>query len=402
MAGLFHSFYMGGFECATHRRHDGAQIDVLTATGHADRVEEDYRLLREAGIRTVRDGLRWHLIEAGRPGVYDWSSFLPMLDAAIDGGTQVIWDLCHWGVPAGLDIFSPKFITRFAAFADAVARLVLDRTGGPDGPVPFYCPINEMSFWAWVGGDVSAFGPHEAGRGAELKQQLARASLAAMRAVRTVDPRARFVQAEPLIDIAPEYGDVEEYPHILEYTAAHNGSQYQAWDMLAGTNQPELGGDASMLDIVGVNYYWNNQWVHGGDRKPPGHPDHRPLHLMLLYLWNRYRRPILITETGAEGSADIGWLGYIASEVRQALREGVPMVGICLYPVMDYPGWDDERHCHCGLIRVDTKWQKRFLREDLVAEVQAQASIPLPVRSIRDLAPEDSQTTDALEVAATV
>lgn len=383
MPGLFQSFFMGGFECATHRRRDGKQIDVLSATGHADRVVEDYALLRQAGVRTVRDGLRWHLVEAGAPGVYDWSSFLPMLDAATDEGTQVIWDLCHWGVPAGLDIFSAAFVTRFAAFAGAAARLVYDRTGGPESPVPFYCPINEMSFWAWVGGDVRTFAPHGEGRGPELKQQLVRASLAAMRAVRAVDPRARFVQAEPLIDIVPEYGDVEEYPEIIDHAASHTESQYQAWDMLSGRIDPELGGDPSMLDIVGVNYYWNNQWVHGGDRKPPGHPDHKPLHLMLLLLWERYGRPILITETGAEAGADVGWLGYIASEVRQALREGVQMVGVCLYPVMDYPGWDDERHCPCGLIRVDSQWRKRELRSDLVDEVIAQASLPLPAKSLR-------------------
>ena len=402
MAGLFQSFYMGGFECATHRRRDGVQIDVLTATGHADRIVEDYRLLRQAGIRTVRDGLRWHLIEAGEPGVYDWSSFLPMLDAAIEGGTQVIWDLCHWGVPAGLDPFSPEFMTRFAAFADAAARLVLDRSGGPDGPVPFYCPVNEMSFWSWVGGDVSAFGPHEAGRGGELKQQLVRASLAAMRAVRAVDPRARFVQAEPLIDVTPEPGDIAQYPHILEHTAIHNASQYQAWDMLAGADQPWLGGEPALLDIIGVNYYWNNQWVHGGDRKPPGHPDHRPLHLMLLDLWKRYQRPILITETGAESKAETGWLGYISAEVRQALREGVQMEVICLYPVMDYPCWDHERHFHCELIYVDAEWEERSLRDDLVAELQAQASVPLPLRSFRDPVSEKTNILQTLEVAAGV
>ena len=373
MAELFQSFWMGGFECATHRRRDGRQIDVLTSTGHAGRAAKDYSLLAECGIRTVRDGLRWHLIEAGDPGVYDWSSFLPMLEAARTTGTQVIWDLCHWGVPAGLDVFSAEFVSRFEAFASAAAQVVFEKTGGASGPVPFFCAVNEMSFWAWVGGDVRAFAPHQEGRGPELKQQLVRASLAAIRAVRRVDPRARFVQAEPIIDITPDWGDVEEYPHIVAHAAGHTESQYQAWDMLYGALDPELGGAPEMLDVVGVNYYWNNQWVHGGDRKPPGHPDHRPLHLMLLALWKRYGRPIMITETGAEAGADVGWLGYIGAEVRQAMREGVEMVGACLYPVMDYPGWDDDRHCRCGLIAVDEAWVKPTLREDLAAEVRVQA-----------------------------
>ena len=28
----------------------------------------------------------------------------------------------------------------------------------------------------------------------------------------------------------------------------------------------------------------------------------------------------------------------------------MPVEGICLYPVVDYPGWVDERHCATGLL----------------------------------------------------
>jgi hypothetical protein len=43
------------------------------------------------------------------------------------------------------------------------------------------------------------------------------------------------------------------------------------------------------------------------------------------------------------------WLQYVASEVFAALEAGVPMEGICIYPVLDYPGWNDDRHCPTGL-----------------------------------------------------
>ena len=377
MTPLFQSFFMGGFECATHRRRDGAQIDVLAATGHATQAAYDYRLLQLAGVLTVRDGLRWHLIEA-TPGVYDWTSFLPMLDASLATGTQVIWDLCHWGVPTHLDPFSVDFVPRFAAFAGAAASLIRERSGGDRAPVPFYCPVNEISFWAWVGGDMEAFAPHGQGRGDELKGRLAEASIAAIAAVRAVEPRARFLQAEPIIHIAPEYGDVPEYPHIEDHVRDHVSAQYQAWDLLRGDLKPELGGSPAMLDLIGVNYYWNNQWVHGGDRMPPGHPDHRPLHRMLGDLWKRYGRPIVITETGAESGAAAGWLGYIAAEVRQARRAGVEVLGICLYPVMDYPGWDDERHCPVGLIEVAGDWTARRLRQDLADEIRVQEAAMQP------------------------
>lgn len=255
---MFQSFFMGGFECATHQRADRKQIDVIRVTQHDRNAAEDYCLLRQASITTVRDGLRWHLIET-QPSVYDWSSFLPMLEVTLDTTTQVIWDLCHWGIPEGLDIFSEAFVTRFAAFAREAARKVFEFSGARKGAVPFYCPINEMSFWAWVGGDVRAFAPHREGHGPELKHQLVRASLAAIEAVRAVDPRARFVQAEPIINIVPNAADIEIYPHIVEDSRNHAASQYEAWDMLRGDKDEHLGGSADMLDIIGVNYYWNNQ-----------------------------------------------------------------------------------------------------------------------------------------------
>ena len=322
----FQSFFMGGFECATHLRRDRARIDVIATTRHDIHCANDYALLASAGIRTIRDGLRWHLIECS-PGVYDWSSLLPMLQAAHATGVQVLWDLCHWGVPDHIDIFSAEFPVRFAEFAGAAASFIREENlrAGVTRP-QVYCPINEISFWAWVGGDEEHFHPFGSGRGPELKRQLVLASLASMTAVRLVDPGARFLQAEPIIHISAD----DEKPEDAPGAARHTASQFEAWDMLAGLRDPKLGGSASSLDIIGVNYYWNNQWIHDGDRTPPGHNLHRPLHDHLLGLWQRYGRPIVISETGAEDAAAPGWLGYVAAEVRQAMRLGVPVLGICL------------------------------------------------------------------------
>ena len=107
---------MGGFECATHRLRSGRRLDVIASTGHDLRAADDYRLLQAHGMRAARDGLRWHLIEP-RAGRYDCWTNLPMLRAARDSGKPVIWDLLHYGVPEGVDVFSPRFVTRFAAFA---------------------------------------------------------------------------------------------------------------------------------------------------------------------------------------------------------------------------------------------------------------------------------------------
>jgi beta-glucosidase/6-phospho-beta-glucosidase/beta-galactosidase len=349
---LFRSFFLAGFECSSHRRHDGRRLDLLAATKHDRLAAQDYKQLSDHQISTVRDGLRWHLIETS-PGRYDWSSFLPMLWAARDNGTQVIWDLCHYGWPDDIDIWSSTFVDRFARYAAAVAEVVRDEIEGS----PTYCPINEISFWAWAGGEVGRFNPSCHGRGADLKRQLVRASIAAMDAIRTVDPRARFITAEPLINLVCG----SPVPEHIQASETYRLAQFEALDMLKGTLEPELGGSPEFVDIVGINYYPDNQWYHCGPTIPMGHHAYRPLSDMLSEVHERYGRPVLIAETGAEGSGRAAWLHYVCSEIRDAIETGIPVEGVCLYPILDYPGWENERTCSVGLLSdADDHGQRKF------------------------------------------
>jgi hypothetical protein len=339
----FRSFFMGGFECSTHRLRSGRRLDVIGASGHDRFAVEDYRLLAEAGLGTVRDGLRWHLIER-EPGVYDFASVLPMLRAAREAGVEVIWDVLHYGWPDDLDIFSEAFVPRFAAFAAAFAELATRETDGP----PWVVPVNEISFFAWAGGDVGIFNPFATGRGDELKVQLVRAAIAAIRAMRAVNPGIGIVHTEPMINVVAH----PDRPGDAAPAEAHRQAQYAALDMIAGRTRPDLGGQPGDLGVIGINYYVHNQWIYPGGHGTmiePSHPRYRPVWQMLREVHERYGRPLFIAETGIEDEARPAWLRYVGHEVRRALREGVPVHGICLYPVVNHPGWEDDRHCYNGL-----------------------------------------------------
>ncbi|MDQ2104878.1 beta-glucosidase [Azospirillum isscasi] len=337
---LFDGFFLGGFECSTHRRHDGRRLDLIAATGHDRLAAQDYRRMAAHGIRTVRDGVRWHRIET-TPGRYDWSSLLPMVRAAREAGVGAVWDLCHYGWPDGIDIWRPAFVERFARFAGAAAALLRDE--GVEAPA--YCPVNEISFWAWAGGDMKRFNPMAERRGFELKHQLVRASIAAIDAIRAADPRARIVQVDPVIHVLPRpdrKGDAGA-------AEAARLAQYEAWDMIGGHAWPGLGGKPEYLDVIGVNYYSDNQWFLKGGTIGRDDPRYRPFADILAEVHQRYGRPVLVAETGAEGNARASWLDYVTEETVTALRAGVPVEGICLYPILDYPGWTNERHCETGL-----------------------------------------------------
>jgi hypothetical protein len=361
---VLNSFFVAGFECSSHLRRDGRRLDLLNSTGHDQLASQDYRLVAEQNILVARDGLRWHRIETA-PGRYDWSSFLPMLRAAQEAGIQVIWDLCHYGWPEDIDIWSAAFPERVAAFAAAAARIIRDETGA----APFVCPVNEISFWAWAGGDTGRFAPSVQGRGMELKRQLVRAAIAGIAAVREVDPEARFICAEPLIHVDP--GANTDVDHVAA-SEHYRRAQFEATDLLTGRLEPELGGRPDDLDIVGVNFYPDNQWYYGGPPIPLGHHAYRPLQDILAEWFARYRRPILIAETGAEGSARPSWLHYVCGELEAARAEGVPIVGACIYPILEYSGWEDDRHCATGLLSAPDESGTRRIYQPLAAELRRQ------------------------------
>ena len=355
----FASFWQGGWECSSHRRlADRRRVDVIAATRHDALAARDYRALAALGIQTVRDGLRWPLVESA-PGQYDPASWLPQLRAARETGTQVVWDLCHYGVPDGLDVWRPEFVDRFAAFARWAARLHRDESDA----VPWWCPVNEISFWSWAGGDQALLPPFAQGRSFELKVQLARAALAAVDAVRDVDPRARLLWAEPVVHV------VAKTPGQRGEAEGYRQAQFQALDLLSGRLWPQVGGRADVLDVLGVNYYPQNQWVLGGGPLPPRSPRRRPLREMLAEVHRRYSRPLVVAETGTEGDTRPGWLNTIAGEAEAARQAGVPVWGLCWYPIADHPGWEDDRPCPNGLLSVPDAQGARAVHAELAAEL---------------------------------
>lgn len=338
---LFRSFWIAGYESSTHINTHGERLDMIAGVEHDARAAEDYGMLADFNIRTARDAVRWHLIDRGA-GCYDFSSFEPMLQASLDAGVQVIWDLCHYGWPDGLDLMSPEFIDRFSKFCTAVAQFVREHTD----EVPFYSPMNEMNFMVW-GISSGMLYPYTKGRDPEIKQQLVRAAIAACEAVWSVDSRARFTYPEPIIHVLPP----RNRPDLAAEAEKYRRSQFEAWDMIGGYMDPQLGGDPKYLDILGANFYHSNQWeIEGSGRlrweDEPRDDRWRPLHQMLAEVWTRYRRPLYVAETSHFGVGRARWIREIGEEVCKCWATEVPLAGVCLYPILDRYDWLDRNHWH--------------------------------------------------------
>jgi hypothetical protein len=60
--------------------------------------------------------------------------------------------------------------------------------------------------------------------------------------------------------------------------------------------------------------------------------------------------------------------------VREAIRRGGDIRGICWYPITAYPGWDNSRHAETGLFSTIVADGSRHVDERLLAEFEMQRS----------------------------
>jgi len=344
MAMEFKSFWMAGFECADQLNCHGNRVDLVTATKHLENIDEDYRALRQFDIKSVREGIRWSKVEL-QPNCYDFSEVKLMIDAADAYGIQQIWDICHFGFPDDLSPLHPHFERRFVAVCCAFVEFY--RSYKPNDML-IITPINEVGFISWLGGEVGSTVPYAKNMGWDVKYCLTRAYISAIEEVKKIDPTIKILTTEPLVNIVPpSEATVDE---ILSAYEQHE-IQYQVIDMLTGKMCPELGGKPDNIDIMGFNFYYNNQWIMNTGQFLPWlneepDPRWRGLSSLLIEAYDRYNIPIILAETSHPGEDRPLWIKYITLECKKALNASVDFKGICIYPIIDRPDWDNLQDWH--------------------------------------------------------
>lgn len=342
----FKSFWMAGFECSDHVNAFGNRVNLLEATGHLRKTEEDYDLLQPLQIKTVREGICWSRVEQS-PYRYDFSDVLTRLKCAEEKNIQIVWDLCHFGYPDDLTPLHPMFARRFTSMCCAFISFY--RTHYPDGGI-IVTPVNEVSFISWLGGEVRGTLPYCTNQGWEVKYGLMKAYIEAVAAMKEMDQQIMILSTEPLINIAPADESVEP-----ELCRMKNEEQFQVLDMLTGRICPELGGNESFLDVIGINYYANNQWTYPQQeficwKTKDCERGWKPLHELITYVHDRYNRPFIIAETSYPEDERPQWYEYMTVEMQDIVATGLPLLGVCIYPVIDRPDWDHtDRWHHSGI-----------------------------------------------------
>ena len=344
--------WMTGFECSTFPQ---VGMDEIALTQHDRFWGSDLVRARDAGCQVVRYGIRWHVVNP-RPHEWDWSSVDGPMELMRHLGIEPLVDLFHFGVPEwlGTGVLTSIFPDFQAELCGEFARRY---------PwVRWYTPTNEPYIMAQFGGETGAWYPY--GQSAEL-------FVTAMRNVARglCEGWAEIVGERP--DARMMVSDTCEYHHALddgtaEHAAWMNERRFVMHDLYGG----RLGDDHPMrpwllehgmserdlwwfqehpapLDVVGLDHYPHSEHAYRigerGEIVDEAQALDRqlgPAELARQY-HARFGRPLLFAETGAPGddATKIAWLERLVDHVRTARGEGVPVIGITWWGLIDQVDW---------------------------------------------------------------
>ena len=358
----------GGVEC-TINRVDDQWFDQAAMSGH-DARPDDLDRFAAIGLRTLRYPLLWERLAPDSLDEIDWRWADGALGRLRDLGIRPIVGLLHHGSgPRYTSLLDSRFPEQLARFARAVA------TRYPW--VTDFTPVNEPLTTARFSGLYGHWYPHRRNNRDFVRALLnqTRATVLAMRAIREVTPLARLIQTE---DCGTAFGTAATAAQVTH----ERHRRWLTWDLLTGRvrdGHPMRGflrragmtlGDEAFLaeaacppDILGLNYYLTSDryldhrldgypdTAHGTNgairyadmdavrARPEGIAGHRA---HLLAAWNRYRRPLAITEAhlGCTREEQMRWLMESWDGAVAARAAGADVRAVTAWALLGSYDWD--------------------------------------------------------------
>ncbi len=319
----------------------------MAKTKHYDLWRDDFRILKELGINTLRYGPPYFSTHTG-PGKYDWSFADETLAALHDQKVQVIIDLCHFGVPDWVGNFqNPDWPRLFVEYVGAFARRF---------PwIRFYTPVNEIFIAATFSAQFGWWNERLSSDRAFVKalKHLCQANVLAMHAIMKINPGALFIQSE-----SSQYFHAEE-PCCEDAARRYNEKRFLSFDLTYGhhvnaTIYEYLLDNGMTRDeyhwflqhqlksrcIMGNDYYSTNENLVRADGSIALSGEIFGYYPITHQYYARYGLPVMHTETNSDDPDAVRWLQKEWANVHRLKQDGVPLVGFTWYSLQDQVDWD--------------------------------------------------------------
>lgn len=383
------------------------------ACDHFARYREDVALMKQIGLGAYRLSISWPRVMpdgTGRVSERGLSFYDRLVDALLEAGIDPWVTLFHWDYPLSLyhrgGWLNRDTVEWFGEFADVVARKLSDR-------VRNWMTLNEPQVFIGAGHHEGRHAPGDRLRFAEVLLAGHHALLAHGRSVQAI--RAASVQPArigfapvglskiPATDSAADLAAARTAAFAVNAETAWTNSWWM--DPVFLGHYPEDGlrffaeqvpriaaGDLELisqpLDFCGINIY-QGQYVRAGQAGPEpvptpvGYPitafewlvTPEAMYWGPRMFWERYKKPIVITENGLSSrdwpSLDgqvhdeerIDFMERHLVELRRALADGVPIEAYFHWSFIDNFEWAHGYKHRFGLVFCDYSTQKRILKD---------------------------------------
>lgn len=384
------------------------------ACDHYHRYQEDVALMEKIGLQAYRFSISWPRIlpqGAGAVNPKGLAFYDSLVDELLKAGITPFITLFHWDYPYELYCrggwLNPDSPDWFADYARVVADKLSDR-------VRHWITHNEPTCTIGLGHHTGLIAP---GDKLGLKEVLRAAHHLLLSHGKAVQVLRAVCRRPPVIGYAPvPSASIPASTRPADVRAARQTTfavtERNLWNTswwmdpvflghypadglkLFGAAAPRVrAGDmetiAQPLDFCGINVYHSETVRSGRNGQPEKLP--RPLgHALTTYDWpitpeslywtpkfiyERYRKPIYITENGM---ANMDWvarngrvhdfnridfLGRYLRQLERALRDGVDVRGYFTWSIMDNFEWHSGFKQRFGLIYVDYPTQRRILKD---------------------------------------
>jgi beta-glucosidase len=337
-----------GIECSYPMIEGNVRVDQFRDTGHYEMWHQDLKLVRELGLRYLRYGPPLYRIFRGKDD-YDWSFLDPVMHEMRRLGIVPIIDLLHCGLPDWLgDFQNPEWPMHFADYA----RQFAERYPW----VRFYTPVNEIYITAQFS---AAFGWWNERMMSDVAfitnlKHCVKAAILAMQAILHLRPDTIFIFSESTEYVHPGSPAMVQQAHFM------NERRFLSLDLLlgedvsatmyrylmsSGMSQEEYLWFREQRElrthcIMGTDYYITNEHII----KPSGHSlgagDVYGYYVITRQYFDRYRLPVMHTETNRSEKHAIEWLWKEWMNLLRLRDDGVPIIGFTWYGLVDMKDWD--------------------------------------------------------------
>lgn len=321
---------------------------------HYNRYEEDFKLLKKLNLNSYRFGIEWSRLEPeeGRWDEAEIEHYRQYLEKLKEMDIEPVLNIWHWTVPFW---FANKGGFRKGSNLHYFERFVRKIGEEYGHAVRYVITLNEPNNYVSFGYLVGSWPPGEKNfySASWTYWNLVRAHRRAYKILKRQHPEMQIGIANQLANIQAKR------PHnFFDEISTKLMRYFWNWWFLRRVRRQQ--------DFIGFNYYFTDYYTGLFKRENPKTPlndlgwymEPEGLYPLLLRIWTRYKKPIIITENGVADADDQyrrWWIEETIVAMERAQSEGVKLKGYFHWSLLDNFEWGDGYWPKFGLVEVDRK-----------------------------------------------